>query len=543
MAIKKLQGGYAKNQAVDVDICVIGGGIAGLIAAVRLAEKHPHFKVVVLESGDQDFDHRLDDLNRSIEERPVNYSDFKGRARILGGTSTLWGGRMLPLREFDVNARTDLNVPAWPIDYAELNRYQSDIERMFDLDDQSFEESLVDRIDNRDVIPGGDAVFAARFPKWPVFRKCNVAKLLRANMQRLENLDVWVTATVTDIKLDALSGRVVEVIAKSLDGVTLVVRAREFLLATGTLEATRLMLVLNESLARSPLANCRALGKNFNDHLGVRVGMLKPIDLNRTTRALSYSFVEGTRRSVHFELNAEAQRLAGIGSGFAQVVMHPEQNSGLSGVKNFLRGLQHGRFSLNAQQVVSLLGNPGDLFRGAYWRFVNKRLYWPRDVPLSLNVWIEQLPQDCNFLALANERDALGMKRLALHWNKTDSDEKTFRVVTRLLRDYWTRSSLDRICEVGWMAYAFSQHDKIIDHACDLSHPAGSLRMGLSPRDSVVNADLQSHVIANLSVASAAVFPSSASANPTYTIIQLALRAADKIAERLQPSPYVLRHP
>ena len=57
--------------------------------------------------------------------------------------------------------------------------------------------------------------------------------------------------------------------------------------------------------------------------------------------------------------------------------------------------------------------------------------------------------------------------------------------------------------------------------------------MGLDPAESVVGPDLRTHHVQNLSVASASVFPTAGSANPTYTIIQLALRAADAITKRL----------
>jgi choline dehydrogenase-like flavoprotein len=43
---------------------------------------------------------------------------------------------------------------------------------------------------------------------------------------------------------------------------------------------------------------------------------------------------------------------------------------------------------------------------------------------------------------------------------------------------------------------------------------------------------LRVHRIANLSVASASVFPSSGSANPTFTIMHLAMRAADALVTR-----------
>jgi choline dehydrogenase-like flavoprotein len=45
----------------------------------------------------------------------------------------------------------------------------------------------------------------------------------------------------------------------------------------------------------------------------------------------------------------------------------------------------------------------------------------------------------------------------------------------------------------------------------------------------VVDADCRIHGVSNLSIASAAVFPTSSQANPTLTVVALALRLADRL--------------
>ena len=60
-------------------------------------------------------------------------------------------------------------------------------------------------------------------------------------------------------------------------------------------------------------------------------------------------------------------------------------------------------------------------------------------------------------------------------------------------------------------------------------HFLGGTIMGRSVADSVVNSYGQSHEIANLFVAGAGVFPTSAGVNPTFTISALSSRAADYI--------------
>jgi choline dehydrogenase-like flavoprotein len=58
--------------------------------------------------------------------------------------------------------------------------------------------------------------------------------------------------------------------------------------------------------------------------------------------------------------------------------------------------------------------------------------------------------------------------------------------------------------------------------------------MGSDPRNSIVDATCRAHDVPNLYVVDASVFPSSSEKNPTLTIMALASRTADFIADRLQ---------
>jgi choline dehydrogenase-like flavoprotein len=60
-------------------------------------------------------------------------------------------------------------------------------------------------------------------------------------------------------------------------------------------------------------------------------------------------------------------------------------------------------------------------------------------------------------------------------------------------------------------------------------HHLGTARMGANPRTSVVDANCRIHGLSNLYVAGGAVFPTSSQANPTLTIVALALRLAAQL--------------
>lgn len=65
-------------------------------------------------------------------------------------------------------------------------------------------------------------------------------------------------------------------------------------------------------------------------------------------------------------------------------------------------------------------------------------------------------------------------------------------------------------------------------------HELGTTRMGSDPRTSVVNARCQTHEARNLFIADGGPFVSQADKNPTWTILALAMRTSETIAEQVR---------
>jgi choline dehydrogenase-like flavoprotein len=67
-------------------------------------------------------------------------------------------------------------------------------------------------------------------------------------------------------------------------------------------------------------------------------------------------------------------------------------------------------------------------------------------------------------------------------------------------------------------------------------HHIGTARMSDDPKRGVVNPQCRTHDVENLYIAGSAVFPTSGSANPTLTIVALAIRIADQLKTSLRSS-------
>ena len=93
---------------------------------------------------------------------------------------------------------------------------------------------------------------------------------------------------------------------------------------------------------------------------------------------------------------------------------------------------------------------------------------------------------------------------------------------------------------VGAFSYEPAQVEaEMIRYGAYGGHHLGTARMGSDPRTSVVNADCRVHGVGNLYIASAATFATSSQANPTLTVVALALRLADTL--RAQPRSVAVR--
>jgi len=64
-------------------------------------------------------------------------------------------------------------------------------------------------------------------------------------------------------------------------------------------------------------------------------------------------------------------------------------------------------------------------------------------------------------------------------------------------------------------------------------HPLGTCKMGTDPQTSVVGTDHQSHDVPGLYIVDGSTVPGPLGVNPQMTIMAMATRAAERIAERL----------
>jgi choline dehydrogenase-like flavoprotein len=502
------------DHRVAADICIVGGGIAGLIAADRMRRQGR--SVLVLESGGRSDPGGEHPLNAVVNCGQMYHGASQGRARGLGGTSSRWGGALIPFLEQDFAARPHVGVAGWPIELQDLAPYVTEVEQLFGVDATSFEENFLDQGPTRGSTPRFDSDVLLRFAKWPGFRRRNVATLLRDRLETDPGLSVWLNATVVSFDADTASGRLGSVTARALNGRSLRADARHFILAAGAIESTRLLLLLQRQTEEKAFEDCTVLGRGFHDHVSTAAASIvvnDPLGLNRLA---GFRFHQGTMRSMRFELSPRAQADEGAASSFGHI--------GFETVRTLQRS---GRLDL--AKAFAVAGDLPYLFSAAWWRFANGQLLWPRGARCSLHIVGEQLPRDDNRIALCDEPDALGVPKAAITWTTGSQEMSAIAAFARRFGAYWERHGMSRIGTLDWRISAHDNVQPTEVQANDVFHPGGTTRMGLNRKTSVVDGDLSCHAVSNVWVLSTSAFPTGASANPTLMLMAFAMRLADRI--------------
>lgn len=502
------------DSSVAADVLVIGAGTVGLPMAVKLAERG--HKVVVLESGGSEQSADTHELNAVTHARSIYGGAAHGRFRCLGGTSTRWGGALVPF------SKGDYAPGEWPLSPEEIETQLSAVEALFGLAPGTYDG---------DPLSNGSALdFRARLAKWPSFRNRNVANLLAQRIHSLSQLDIWLNAHATDFEVSA--GRLSSVRARTRNGSTLSIVAREIVFAAGAIETTRLLLLMDQQNGHTLFAPDQQLGHYFSDHLSVAVADVNARDRVALNMQAGFRFERGgSMRNVRYELTDTTPLRQTLPACFAHVAFTQENGGGFAAVRDSFRQVQRGRLP-NIRLLTRLGMSAPWLARALWWRYVHRRLLYPADAKVQLHMVIEQEPLWDNCIRLSNSRqDVFGQPQAEIDWDVAAVDTLNFVNAVRAFESAWAGSSLARVAQL--QTYPMEEITRELSSHAGIYHPVGSARMSHTAEHGVVDSSLRPFRIRNVSVASTAVLPRSGGANPTMMLLMLGLRCVGNISAAL----------
>ena len=147
---------------------------------------------------------------------------------------------------------------------------------------------------------------------------------------------------------------------------------------------------------------------------------------------------------------------------------------------------------------------------------------------IALHMVLEPVPNPDSRITLSDKTDLFGQRKLVVNWQTTEKDLSNAHRALELAGLEFARLGLGR----AWGAI-FSDPDRWPNNLEAGRHHCGTTRMTDDPRTGVVDRNCRLHGVDNLYIAGSSVFPTIGYANPTLTIVALALRLAAHSRDRL----------
>ncbi len=518
---------------IESEICVVGAGAAGISIAHRLVDGRD--RICVLEGGAFEAELSSQRLYRGSSTGHPYYPLHASRFRMFGGTTNRWGGWCRPLDPADYQERRWIPMSGWPIGYEDVAPYDADTAALLQLPNADFDPAAwADALDKPMPLAPGSEFENAIYQYSP---RTNFGEVYGPEILEAPNVQTLLNANVTELRLEPGTRRVKEAVVRTLDGREFTVRAKAFVLATGGIENARLLLASNQDQAEGLGNEHGNVGRYFQEHLHVAAGHLLP------TRAFDRAFYDrantedGEARGVIVptaDAQGRHQRLAcsiaiepgryAMGTPFLS--WPPEITFRAAAAYNHLKANGHEELAERARETAENTWYRARRLRTVlHERDARARARLEDGTELhSLYVRAEQAPNPDSRVILGTKRDALGMPQANLQWRLTDLDTDSITGWLKTLNHDLQERNIGRVIppRTSWRR-------RIVGGP----HHMGTTRMGDDPRTSVVDRNCRVHSVENLYVAGSSVFTTGGHANPTFTLIALALRLADHLTHTL----------
>jgi len=456
-----------------VDYCIVGSGPAGLTLAMDLAKTGK--KIIILEGGSLNWSKESADCYKGINQGDDYYDLDVCRLRFFGGTSNHWTGWCRNLDSSDFYSKNISGVN-WQINKADLDPYLDSACKILEVDSQ-FENKLLSK------------QFGVESQTFNFSPPVRFSKKYKHEIEQSKSITLLVNANLTNFIFDSSKVQYAEI--QSFSNKKTFVSANEFILAAGGIENSRLLLWINKINKENLIHRNSPLGEYWMEHPVFYLGK---------------AFVDRRWKDSYLGLNYLTRKKLGI------------LNAGIR-----IEGIGDEGTTALIKDIMCVAPNLGKQIASQF----KKNLVCAAEIR---GAW-EQKPNKENSITISNsEFDQFGIPRPILKWKKSKFDILTIRKTMQQVNAWIMHENLGRFKYNQWVLDAES-----FPYSREMGgfHHMGGTRMGRDLIDGVVDKNLKVFKKDNLHILGSSVFPTGGHANPTLTIVQLALRLSSHLKEKI----------
>ena len=515
---------------LSAEVCLVGSGPAAWTLAKELSDAR--IGVLILESGGG---RSADDTTALNDTEDVGMPLFNGRCRIFGGTTELpgWGNRCTTFSAIDYDKRPWVPHSGWPFGSTEMEPYLTRAATHLGTEDLFSQEFTP---------PASSGVRKAHVDSrllehvyWGFGRYKNLGPTKFSRLFRSHDSDhvrVILRATVTDLHIDAQSGRIASVEIADSAGRRKTIPSRLVVLCAGGIENARLLLNSNRQVANGLGNDSDLVGRFLMDHprdtdMAITFDPREVAKIQRILGPFHVDSGAGSRLFVGgFALSENIQRQERLLNCAAWPMEEADVEDPVDAAFRIIR-----RESTDSSaDLRRVRARPGRVLRAFHSRFVLDQPM--RHLPRKVGFFIgsEQSPDRDSRVSLSGRCDRFGQPLARTDWRISRQDRASQGRLARIIAAEFKRLGLPEAHLAEWIRDE-AYDDTVLQDGC---HPTGTTRMAAVPVEGVVDPNGEVFGVGGLFVAGSSVFPTAGHANPTLMIVAMACRLAEHLKTRLE---------
>jgi choline dehydrogenase-like flavoprotein len=498
------------------DVCVIGAGAAGIALSVELARLGK--TVTLLEAGGAFFEQKAQQPYASVSDGLPHRGLHAGRFRVLGGTTTVWGGQILELDALDFDERSWVRESGWPFPKEELIEYYA---RALQL------EGVADALQDDGHVWAKLGECTPKFDQLQTYlsRWCpepNFSNLHGPLLVESSAIEVWIHANAVELLMNDEAAFGIR--CRTQTGKEATFTAGLYVFCLGAIESSRFFLQPRDGAL--PWNSSGLVGRHFQDHIDCDAPTVIPHSNAALHRIFDAIYLKGFKYNPKLKMTQETQKKESLLSAGATFFSVSNLDETLGVMKKTAKQLLRRSFSeVTPHEAWQLVRNGPLLIRQAHRLAMHHRVYQPASAEIKMRVHCEQEPTSNSSITLSHDRDEFGQLRTKLSWKISDVELRTIRRFTEIVQ-----SSIASLAKIVPDPLLVESAANFRDRCEDSFHHMGGMRMNDSPQCGVVDRHLRLHGTRNVYICSSAVFPTSGFSNPTHSLLALTVRLADRLA-------------